>query len=75
MVWIVVRLFWQFLYNTAVCLWYDVRDRLAGRCLDWRLGDVMGACWDEFTLKMLLCWRASQYERRMRKSRRVKGVK
>jgi hypothetical protein len=75
MAWMIVRFFFQFLHTTCVCLWCDIRDRLAGRRLDWRLIDVVIFCWNAFTLRALLCWRASQYDRRMRKSRRVKGLK
>jgi len=75
MAWMMVRFFVQFLYNSCVCLWWDIRDRLAGRRLDWRLGEVVMFCWNDFTLRVRLCWRASQYDRRMRKSRRLKGLK
>jgi hypothetical protein len=75
MVWITVRLFAQFLRNCSICLWWDLQDRQAGRRLDWRLVDVVILCWRDFTMMVLLCWRASQYERRMRRFRRVKGVK
>jgi hypothetical protein len=75
MLWTVARLFVRFVHGCGVCLWCDVQDRLAGRCLDWRLRDVVRLCWEDFTMRVLLCWRASQYDRRMRRFRRVKGVK
>jgi hypothetical protein len=73
--WLMMRLFVRFLGDTSWCLWCDVRDRFAGRCLDWRLRDVVGLCWEDFTMRVLLCWRATQYDRRMRRFRRMKGVK
>ncbi len=75
MVWTMARLFVCFLSRCGVCLWWDIRDRLAGRCPGWRLRDVIVSCWNDFTLRVRLCWRASQYDRRMRKSRRLKGLK
>jgi hypothetical protein len=75
MVGAIVRLFVQFLRSCSISLWWDMQNRLAGRHLEWRLGDVVIFCWRDFTMMVLLCWRASQYDRRMRRFRRVKGVK
>ena len=75
MVGTVLWLFLRFLRECWYCLCCEMDDRLAGRCSEWRLVDVVVFCWRDFTLRVLLCWRASQYDRRMRKSRRVKGLK
>jgi hypothetical protein len=69
MVGTVLWLFVRFLQSCGLCLWREIQDRLAGRRLDWRPIDVVMFCWNDFTLRVALCWRASQYDRRMRKLR------
>ncbi|HYU71482.1 MAG TPA: hypothetical protein VEL31_02275 [Ktedonobacteraceae bacterium] len=75
MVGTVLRLFLRFLRDCWYCLCCEMSDRLAGRHSEWRLVDVVVFCWRDFTLAVVLSWRASQYDRRMRKFRRSKGLR